>query len=113
MSYESFEDWQRKRENRERRKQRVAAARLLGTHTEEEWIALCQEMGNRCVRCGIAAAELYGGTLTKDHIRPFYQGGCDCIQNLQPMCRNCNSSKGPENRNWIEHRRGVGFGDVE
>jgi hypothetical protein len=34
---------------------------------------------------------LVGGTATKDHIEPIVVGGCDCVGNLQPVCRHCNS----------------------
>lgn len=76
-------------------------ARQIATHTREQWEALKQEFGHRCVRCGVA-----GVFLERDHIIPIYQGGSDGIDNIQPLCRSCNSSKGPERFNWAEHRRG-------
>ena len=33
--------------------------------------------------------------ITVDHIIPLRKGGINCLGNLQPMCRPCNSSKGP------------------
>ena len=36
--------------------------------------------------------ELNGGEASKDHIDPVFCGDCDCIANLQPVCRQCNSS---------------------
>ena len=85
--------WKKDREeqNRMSRSERLSAARKKGTHTSEEWQEMVSFFGGRCVRCGADDAPV------KDHIVPIYQGGCDSIRNLQPLCRHCNSSKGPEN----------------
>lgn len=83
------------KKGRELRSQRLAAARHIATHTSTEWERLKDLCGNACVRCG------FDGPLVKDHIQPIYQGGSDGIANLQPLCRPCNSSKGPE---AIDHR---------
>ena len=80
---------------REMRSQRLSAARQKATHSKEEWSALVGVCDKRCVRCGDA------GPVVKDHILPIYRGGSDGIDNLQPLCRRCNSSKGPES---IDHR---------
>ncbi len=53
-------------------------------------------------KCSIDAHSLIGGGLTKDHIVPIYQGGDDSILNIQPMCRNCNSSKGNDTTDYRE-----------
>lgn len=86
--------WKKDREeqNRMSRSERLSAARKKGTHTSEEWQEMVSFFGGRCVRCGADDA-----APVKDHIVPIYQGGCDSIRNLQPLCRHCNSSKGPEN----------------
>lgn len=44
--------------------------------------------GHRCVTCGTDEG------LTLDHIYPWSLGGEDTVENLQAMCRSCNSSKG-------------------
>ncbi len=44
--------------------------------------------GYRCVTCGT------GRDLTLDHVRAYSKGGPDTIENLQTMCRPCNSRKG-------------------
>ena len=86
--------WKKDREeqNRMSRSERLSAARKKGTHTSEEWQEMVSFFGGRCVRCGADDA-----APVKDHIVPIYQGGCDSIRNLQPLCQHCNSSKGPEN----------------
>ena len=72
------------------RSQRLAKARQMGWHTDWQWLSLVKICGDKCVRCGMP------GRVEKDHIVPLYQGGCDCIGNLQPLCPRCNCSKGPE-----------------
>lgn len=83
--------------NRRNRCLRLAAARELGRHTKAEWELLVILCNRRCARCGIHASRLYGNALSKDHVVPIrYEGSSDAIENIQPMCRNCNSAKGPE-----------------
>lgn len=77
------------------RSERLAAARKIATHSMDEWATMKEICGNACVRCGS------DGQLVKDHIKPIYQGGSDGIDNLQPLCKSCNSSKGPED---TDHR---------
>jgi hypothetical protein len=60
---------------------------IPGNHDENLWIAMCQLAKNRCCCCHQISQ------LTKDHIVPISKGGCDCIQNIQPLCIHCNSSK--------------------
>ena len=91
--------------NSAKRAIRVAAAREKGTHTFPEWQKLYLEFQLRCVRCGQK-----GDKLQKDHILPIYRGGADDIENIQPLCGSCNSSKGPESINWVAFRRKHGFG---
>lgn len=44
--------------------------------------------GFRCVTCGVQK------NLTLDHIKPESKGGDTSFENLQTMCKSCNSSKG-------------------
>lgn len=44
--------------------------------------------GFMCVTCGVQK------NLTLDHIKPEILGGASTIENLQTMCKSCNSSKG-------------------
>jgi 5-methylcytosine-specific restriction endonuclease McrA len=73
------------------RQDRLTAARLKGCHSKDEWLVL-HDLFGACVACGIQYSDLIGGRATKDHIHPLYAGGCDCIANLQPLCRECNAS---------------------
>lgn len=59
-----------------------------GSHTESQWLALKYRYGYRCVKCQQLKP------LTKDHIIPISRGGTNNISNIQPLCRECNSSKG-------------------
>lgn len=85
-----------------KRRERLATARLLGTHTKEDWDRLKSEFDYRCVKCGM---DRMGLSLDKDHIVPLYQGGSDGIENIQPPCAWCNAKKGPDSFNWIAFRR--------
>ena len=81
----------------EKRRIRLARAREKGTHTKEQWEELRDAFG-RCLRCGDTES-----ALQKDHIIPLYQGGSDCVTNIQPLCKSCNCSKGPDR---TDHRVG-------
>lgn len=67
-----------------------------GSHTAAEWGELCARYGGMCLACGSICKPL-----TKDHVKPIMQGGQDCIENLQPLCQDCNSRKGGK---WIDYR---------
>lgn len=58
-----------------------------GSHSLAEWENLKLIYGNKCANCGGECS------LTKDHIIPLSSGGSDYIENIQPLCRNCNSKK--------------------
>jgi 5-methylcytosine-specific restriction endonuclease McrA len=59
----------------------------VGTHTLKEWNALKEKGNYKCAICGEEKK------LTKDHIIPLSKGGNNFIENIQPVCRNCNSKK--------------------
>lgn len=62
--------------------------RTLGSHTLEEW-------QNKLIKArGICPGCYQKRKLTKDHILPVYFGGSNNINNIQPLCQSCNSSKG-------------------
>lgn len=51
-------------------------------------IAVYTRDGWECLRCGNPE------NLSLDHIHPWSEGGEDSIENLQTLCRSCNSWKG-------------------
>ena len=71
-----------------RRKRRAARHASLGSFTAEEFKALCEGYGNRCLACGDAEA-----ALEADHVVPLTKGGSDDISNIQPLCGSCNRKK--------------------
>ena len=61
-----------------------------GSYTADEWLKLCNYYGDICLCCGETKK------LTVDHVVPISKGGSNHIENIQPLCGSCNSSKG----NW-------------
>jgi len=59
-----------------------------GSHSTEDWLWLCAKFDDRCLKCGKKKK------LTEDHIVAPDIGGSDYIENIQPLCASCNSSKG-------------------
>jgi 5-methylcytosine-specific restriction endonuclease McrA len=60
-----------------------------GSYTAAEWRHLCKQYNNRCLACGRSDVKL-----TVDHVVPLHLGGSNSIENIQPLCGSCNSSKG-------------------
>lgn len=50
--------------------------------------AVYERDGRRCLHCGATQ------NLSLDHIWPYSKGGPDTYENLQTLCRSCNSKKG-------------------
>lgn len=101
---EMVERHRRRRElkasNDRKRAERIASARSIKAHTKEEWDAVVREVGGLCVRCGCRPDRV-----VRDHIVPIRFGGHDGIDNLQPLCVECNSAKGSEAINWLARWR--------
>jgi 5-methylcytosine-specific restriction endonuclease McrA len=69
-----------------------------GSHTDKEWQELKAFHNFTCLRCGKREPEI---KLTRDHVIPLTQGGTDSIDNIQPLCAQCNSKK---NYKHIDYR---------
>lgn len=71
-----------------RAKQRIALKQgLIAHYSLIEWTELKERFYDRCVLCLIKCEPHV------DHIIPLSRGGMDTIDNIQPMCKHCNSSK--------------------
>lgn len=71
------------------------------THTRHEWHELKKKYANTCLDCGRAEPEI---TLTEDHVTPLSKGGSDGIENIQPLCLQCNCRKNSKNTDFRELR---------
>ncbi len=76
------------------RSAKIARAKDVATHTEEEWFEMVDYFDHLCLKC--YSSDFIGGLPTKDHIIPIHEGGTDSIRNIQPLCRECNVSTGRE-----------------
>lgn len=55
-----------------------------------------------CLRCNKKDIEL-----TIDHIIPLSKGGSNNIDNIQPLCRSCNSLKGTKVIDYRNERNSI------
>jgi len=73
-----------------------------GSYTASEWQSLIDHYGGKCLRCGRDDVPL-----TADHVVPVAAGGTSNIDNIQPLCGPCNSSKRDKT---IDYRPKSGLG---
>jgi 5-methylcytosine-specific restriction endonuclease McrA len=66
----------------------------LGKHTRQQWQQLKALYGFTCLACGRKEPEI---KLTRDHVIPIDAGGSDGIENIQPLCEDCNNKKATAN----------------
>lgn len=67
---------------------RYEKAQQSAGFTEIQFRDLCGYYGYVCLCCGEQRK------LTADHVIPLSRGGTNDIDNIQPLCRSCNTKKG-------------------
>jgi len=89
----SMREYYRRNKEYYKRKCQERRLRLLeadGSHTLGEWENTKAQYNWTCPCCGRREPEI---KLTEDHIIPLSRGGSDNIENIQPLCKDCNCAK--------------------
>jgi hypothetical protein len=60
-------------------------------YSAKNWLLLKDKYNHTCLCCGRREPEI---KLCADHVIPLASGGDDAIDNIQPLCRECNDAKG-------------------
>lgn len=81
-----------RRANHRRRILLKGARNIENMLTGEEWNAVCERYGYSCLCCSKHIEVSFD--MTCDHIIPITKDGLDTLENVQLLCRKCNSKKG-------------------
>ncbi len=92
---DNFERWKSLHPGRlaDWHRQRRMRAKSGNRCSEVEWQALLARYGYRCLACGVEARATREGFLTPDHVIPVCMSGPNTIENIQPLCLDCNRRK--------------------
>ncbi len=74
----------------DRQKRRARISKVGGSFSGEQWLELKKLFNWTCYMCFRKEPVIQ---LTVDHKIPLSKGGTNNIDNIQPLCHNCNSSK--------------------
>lgn len=66
---------------------RRARLKSSGRVTGKEWEGVLEKYGRKCLCCGSKES------ITLDHVIPLSLGGSNTVDNIQPLCKTCNSRK--------------------
>lgn len=79
--------WAKRNRDKRNHNQRMRRANGSGRRAKVR-AAMIELYGDACLMCGTTES------IEVDHIVPVSMGGLLVIENVQPLCRSCNSSKG-------------------
>lgn len=85
--------WRSKNREKVRQISKNRKARLRGAEgktTALDWLWMKEKYFYLCLSCFKREPEI---KLTQDHVFPIIKGGNNKIENIQPLCRSCNSIK--------------------
>ena len=97
-SVSKYKKLHKEKVNEGTRNRRAKIKGCEGEIRDFEWAALKERYNYTCLRCGLQEPDV---ELTLDHVLPIDLGGPNTIDNAQPLCRPCNSSKGAR---FIDYR---------
>ena len=81
----------------EKNANRRGLAKHAGTYTLQEWQYLKGIYNYTCLCCGRQEPDI---KLTPDHVIPLSRGGGNTIENIQPLCLDCNRRKGAKKTDY-------------
>lgn len=84
-------------------KRRARLRNAEGSHTKEDIQFILEKQKGKCVTCAVCITTDY----SVDHITPLSKGGSNNKDNIQLLCKSCNSSKG--NKDPIEFMQTLGY----
>ena len=81
---------------------------MTGRYTRSKFYEMCTYFGGKCLACGLRPLDIHSSrgfsassSLAADHVHPRSKAGSDNMENRQPLCGYCNSSKGAH---YVEYR---------
>lgn len=90
---ENFNSWRKRNRGKvavQDHRRRAKKSGNGGSFTAGEWELLKKQYGYTCPMCNKKEPEI---KLTIDHVIPINKGGINRIENIQPLCKSCNSKK--------------------